>query len=623
MPSPFRTRAGAALSALLGPVPLSRSQALGASERLSAVTSLLSSLEHLTHRRHRRPGGLNDWSISRESYAGQSRPVRRLLDLVAAERVNTALHAGRVAASAALLLPGHGRWRGAANLFLGVSGALLYPVHRYGTDGSDQAAGLVQTATGLARLSTTPQVQDALLWYVAIQSNLSYLVSGWVKLLGPDWRSGSALSGVMRTRTYGNRHVWLLTRRFPRSARLVAHGVLALECLFPVLYLKGGRLTRPVLGSALAFHVVNGFVMGLGRFIPSFAAMHPVVAYTSTPRSHPAVAGRDDRLLGSLALLAGAAAVGAASVAVSRRLRVTDSAQGGWTVPTRHGNELSPMSTVSAGGAGPVVVFEHGLGAFPAHFGWYTRALNAAGVEWLACARAGYGPSRRLAAEPYTLEESVGDLADLVAAAVPEGRQVVLAGHSLGGEIARRAAVRLGERVHAVVYLDSSHPGQLNRSGQQDKNSGMIDETVGALMVSLRLGLGVLMQTPEWIKNLPAPLRGRAMAEYADPRLWTAARREWRAAERDFRAFDGALDPLDTHALVLSAQHTVDRDPEHLLMHQDLAAAHAPERVVRTVVVEGADHDGILTSPEHAAPAIRHLLDFLAEIGSPATVEAR
>src|SRR5699024_11093953 len=116
-----------------------------------------------------------DWKTMRGASITASRPTRAMLDFVGQERTTTALHIARVAASAGLMVPGHGRWRGAANVVLGVSNALLYPRHRLGTDGSDQVTSLVQPAVGLARLSRTPQVQDALLWYVALQGNLSYL----------------------------------------------------------------------------------------------------------------------------------------------------------------------------------------------------------------------------------------------------------------------------------------------------------------------------------------------------------------------------------------------------------------------------------------------------------------
>ncbi|MEV1012065.1 alpha/beta fold hydrolase [Streptomyces sp. NPDC049881] len=603
------------LSALLGPIPLTRTQALGASERLAAVTSLVSSLEHLANRRHTRPGGLNHWAIAREAYAARSRPLRKALDITAHPWTTRALHGGRIAASAALLLPGNSRLRGAANLFLGVSGAMLYPTHRYGTDGSDQASGLVQTATGLARLSSSPQTQDALLWYVAAQSTLSYAVSGWVKLLGSDWRDGSALGGVMRTRTYGERHAWQLTQRYPKQARALAHGVLALECLFPLVYVKGGTLTRPLLASAASFHVANGFVMGLGRFVTSFTAMHPAVAYTAASRSHPAVAGRDDRLLAVTGALAAGGAATAAALAVARRLRAADPRAGAGTVTTRHGNELVFDGVVRSDSTGPVLVYVHGLAATPGHFGWYVRAAREEnGHDWLLYSRAGYGPSRRTTRRAYTLRESADDLADLVASAVPPGRRVVLVGHSLGGEIARRAAGQLGDRLQAVVYLDSSHPAELNRSHQQGQTADHVGSALQAFTVSLRAGLGALLSRPDWLDNLPAAWRRRTMAEYADARLWRAALREWRSAEVEFRGHEGALRPVDAHALVVSAQHTVDRDPEQLLMHGEIADAHrAPGRVVRTTVIEGADHDGLLTDPRLAGEALRHLKDFLAE----------
>ncbi|MYV89971.1 thioesterase, partial [Streptomyces sp. SID1034] len=164
-------------SVALGPVPVSRDRALGLSERLAAVTTLTSSLEYLAQRKEIRQGGLNDWNIVKDVQAESTPLVRRLLDAVSGRRTTTALHVSRATVAAGMLLPGNSRLRGAGSLFLGASSALLYPRHRYGTDGSDQVAILVQSATGAARLARAPQAKDALLWYVALQANLSYLVS--------------------------------------------------------------------------------------------------------------------------------------------------------------------------------------------------------------------------------------------------------------------------------------------------------------------------------------------------------------------------------------------------------------------------------------------------------------
>ncbi|MET9760096.1 alpha/beta fold hydrolase [Streptomyces sp. NPDC006372] len=536
-----------------------------------------------------------------------------------------ALHTARAVVSVGMLLPGSSRWRGAGNLFLGATTAALYPRHRYGTDGSDQVSVLVQTATGMARLSTRPQTQDALLWYVALQANASYLVSGWVKLLGTAWKDATALGGVMRTRTYGHRPTYELTQRYPRAAKYLTHGVLALECLFPVAYLAGGRLARPVIASAGTFHLANGLVMGLGRFVTAFTSMHPMVAYTSTPKAHPSVADRDDRLLQAGAVLLTVAASVAGLVAVQRRMRTLEGWPHSRRLTTRHGNELQYEMSEGDDESLPVLVFAAGLASTSEHFGWITEkvALDS-GYGLLTYARAGYAGSRRRSTSLYHLGESVDDLADLVRGAVPEGRKVVLVGHSLGGELARRASEHLGDRLHSIIYLDSSHPGELNRSNQQSEAAERLASGMNTLVRSLKAGLGILMARPDWLEALPANCRDRVFAQYTDSRLWEAGRREWAAVEKEFRAFDGKLPAIDSHALVVSAQQTVDRDPEQLLMHNEIAEAHRGRgNRVESVVLEEADHDSLLTSARFGTEAGRRIIAFLDGAEADATVQVR
>lgn len=603
-------------SMFLGPAAVSRDQALAASERLSATTSLVSSLEYLAQRRQVRKGGLNDWRILRGVKVKSAPATRKFFDVVGDEKVTMTLHAARAAASAGLLLPGKGRWRGAASLFLGLSNVALYARHRMGTDGSDQVTTLVQTANGAARLSRSPEVQDALMWYVAVQSNLSYVVSGWVKLLGHTWRDGSALGGIMRTRTYGHEGVWKLTQKYPVPTRYLAHGVLALECLFPLAYARRGAFAKPVIGSAAAFHVANGFAMGLGRFVGSFTSMHPMVAYTSTPRDHPAVAGRDDRALAALLAVGTCLVGGTAALAALRRARALDPPPGSRTVVTRHGNELRYNSRVTGGRSTPVLVFCAGLAATSEHFSWITDKLVTDNpCDLVFYSRAGYGPSRRRAEGEYTFQESVDDLVDLIEHAVPAHRSVILVGHSLGGELCRRAAGELGTRLHGVAYLDSSHPAELQRSQKQHEAAEQLSRSLSEAVISLRLGLGALLSEPDWLRNLPASYRTRLMAQYGDSRLWTAGRREWQAVEREFRAFAGPLPAIDVPALVISAQRTVDGDPEHLLMHKELADIHRDGgHLVRTVVLEGADHDSMLTQAAHGTRVCELITEFFTDV---------
>ncbi|MFF8842428.1 alpha/beta fold hydrolase [Streptomyces sp. NPDC015127] len=603
-------------AAVFGPVPLSRDRALGLSERLAAVTTLTSSLEYLSQRKEIRKGGLNDWDIVKDVQAESTPLVRRLLNTVSGPRTTTALHVARAVVSAGMLLPGNSRRRGAGSLFLGATSALLYPRHRYGTDGSDQVTILVQTATGAARMVPSPEAKDALLWYVALQANLSYLISGWVKLLGEPWRDASALGGVMRTRTYGHQGMFRWTQDHPRTARYLTHGVLALECLFPLAYAGGGRLARPVIASAAAFHLANGYFMGLGRFVTAFTAMHPMVAYTSAPRSHPAVAGRDDRALpAALTLLAGAAVI-AAGTAVQRRLRTTEGWHTSRVLTSRHDNELQYEVLSHGDGERPVMVFAAGMVSTSEHFSWITERL-AKETEYgvITYARAGYAGSRRGSTARFGLRESADDLVDLVGGAVAPHRKVVLVGHSLGGEIARRAARQLGDRLHGIVYLDSSHPDELNRSKQQSDTAERLRGSLTQMTWFLRLGTGVLMARPDWIEALPVAYRKKAFAQYADARMWEAGRREWDAVEADFRSFSGELETIEgAHGLVVSAQQTVDRDPDQLLMHKELAEAHRGGRT-DMLVVEGAGHDTVLTQSRFAHRVADRITAFFDDLG--------
>lgn len=600
-------------SAFFSPIPISRDRALGISERLVAATTLASSLEYLHQRRQLEKGGLNDWEVMREAEADNNPLLRKVLDVASGRRTTMAIHTARVAVSVGMMLPGNSRWRGAGNLFLSGTSALLYPRHRYGTDGSDQVALLVQSATGLARFSRTPQTTDALLWYVAIQANLSYAASGWVKLLGDKWRNGEALPGVMRTRTYGFEKVYQLTKKYPRTSKYLQHSVLAMECLFPLAYLGGGRLVRPFIGAAASFHVANGFVMGLGRFMTAFPAMHPFVAYTSAPKSHPAVADRDDRLVkATLAVLAGLVTY-SWFLAVQKRIKATEGWPTSRTITTRHGNELQFESGGNPDGDSPIVIFASGLASTSEHFSWLSeKIVTETDCGLIVYARAGYAGSNRKCAAEYTLQESVDDLVDLVRSVTSENRKAVLIGHSLGGELIRRSASQLEDSLAGIVYLDPSHPAELQRSEQQSLGANNLTGSLKTATWALRLGTGILMSRPRWLSSLPTVYREKIFAQYSDAKMWSAALREWQEVERDFRAFEGDVDPIPVPAILLAAQQTVDQDPEQLLMYNELTRTHSRAGASgELTVLEGADHDSILTNARFAHQAAAQIISFL------------
>lgn len=153
------------------------------------------------------------------------------------------------------------RWRGAFNggsdfmTLVGLTGLLI--------------------AHGVGALTDPELGWRAGLWYVALQSVTSYFVSGWVKLLRPEWRNGSALPAFLDSGVYGPLPERSVFRR-PAVARAVSWGFTVWEGCFP-LALLDVRLAMGLCASAVVFHFLVFWYFGLNRFFWSWLATFPAV----------------------------------------------------------------------------------------------------------------------------------------------------------------------------------------------------------------------------------------------------------------------------------------------------------------------------------------------------------
>jgi len=240
------------------------------------------------------------------------------------------------------------------------------------------------------------------------------------------------------------------------------------------------------------------------------------------------------------------------------------------------------------------------------HWEWITQGLSVR-FPTLTYQRAGYGRSRCGAAEPFRLDTAVRDLIELIDLRTGE-RPVVVVGHSLGGYLALRAAGRLPARVAGVGLIDSSHPGELQRSPRQADGAEILASRLALTSASLRLGLGSLLARPGWVDELPESVRRLALAQYRDARMWMAGLREWRAVQAEFQAFDGVLPRIDAPLLVLTAAITAQFDPVHGELQAELAKS-APR--AEHHVVDGADHNSIIMRRSHAARVTELITAFV------------
>lgn len=595
-------------------------------ERLSAITYVVGSVEYLARPGDRRRGGFNDWDVARRTLHARLPRTARVFDVIARREMTTALHLARIGAALSLFGRGRVRDRALADALLALSSLGLHTRHHNGTDGTDQVIFVSTLCSALARsVQRRPDLVDAVLWTVALQTTMAYGLSGWAKLAGPSWRSGSALAGVTRTRTYGDPRVWEMLASRPRTARLLGYAVLTMECLFPVVYAGGGRLVPAWLYAIGLFHLVNARVMGLGRFVTAFSSLHASVRYTSDARRRAVVGGdaepsRDDTLPQVTGVLTAGALVGGLVAQARRRRRVLAGRAGEQRLRTAAGNELVLRRRGDQRGEGPVVVFEHGLLCTADFWHWSATAL-AERCEAVTYSRAGYGASRyarerralRSRAD-WSLDEAVADLVDLVVHVGGGRRPVILAGHSVGGWIALRAAQRTPALVQGVALVDSSHPMEIQRSSRQAKGQEAITQNLVLMGPSLGLGLGPLLEPPDWLGLLPEAERGPLMDQYRDGRLWRSGLREWRAVSSDFEAFrEGDLPQLGCPVLAITAGYTAALDPIQEELHGELAALGTSGR---HVVIPKIDHERILFQRQAAESVAGYIAELAAQLDS-------
>jgi hypothetical protein len=158
------------------------------------------------------------------------------------------------------------RWRGAFNggsdfmTLVGLTGLLLAKV--------------------LGLFTDTASAWHAALWYVAVQSLSSYFVSGWVKLMRTEWRSGRALTVFLDNGVYGPLPANSIYRQ-PRLAMLCSWGFTLWEGLFP-LALLDVRLAVMFCAIAAVFHFLVFWFFGLNRFFWAWLSTFPAILYCAS-----------------------------------------------------------------------------------------------------------------------------------------------------------------------------------------------------------------------------------------------------------------------------------------------------------------------------------------------------
>ena len=140
--------------------------------------------------------------------------------------------------------------------------------------GSDRMSILMLFCLCLTHMLPDQALRDLAFGYLAIQVMLSYLISGWVKLINPHWRLGRALQDVFLFSAYPVSESLRAFADRPRLLFVMSWAVISLELIFPLTLLHPYMLITALCLTAL-FHLANACLFGLNRFFWIWLAAYP------------------------------------------------------------------------------------------------------------------------------------------------------------------------------------------------------------------------------------------------------------------------------------------------------------------------------------------------------------
>lgn len=244
---------------------------------IGSVGVIVSSLEFLAMGREFSPGGLFDWTVTRQGY---STSALRILDRFFGHPAFWYWLAVRLIAACALVTGQITGWANTALLllitFISMAVNIRIP---FGLEGAEQMTVIVFSILGLASFFPgDANVQKACMWFLTCQCCLAYITAGIAKYRTAGWREGVFLSAILKTRSYGQPWLARLAAR-PNYARVLSAGIIGFQCLFVIVLFSAKSVVLPLLIAGVLFHAFNAYAMGLNIFFWAFLATYPAIWY--------------------------------------------------------------------------------------------------------------------------------------------------------------------------------------------------------------------------------------------------------------------------------------------------------------------------------------------------------
>jgi hypothetical protein len=206
------------------------------------------------------------------------KPLKALVQAAFSHRAATVAHSVQLGIAWLLFLPLDMRLYSLILLVLFLIQVHAFSQSNYGHDGSDQMLLLVSGALALAYAFHLKGSSAWIgLWFIVVQSLLSYASSGVSKLISEVWRSGRSLALIFDTAAYGAPQVSKWLSKAPALAFFGSWSVIILECCMPFVLVVPRAVMVVMLSVACSFHLGCAVTMGLNCFFWAFVSTFPML----------------------------------------------------------------------------------------------------------------------------------------------------------------------------------------------------------------------------------------------------------------------------------------------------------------------------------------------------------
>jgi hypothetical protein len=241
---------------------------------------LISTLQALWNWRLFRPDGLMSWELLKTQPQFAKYLPSSLLDgLYAFPNFLYVVALQAIAALLLLVFPRHDILRPAALTVTMLVFLLDHLRNRaQAMLGADGMYFLVFGALALREIAPeNPLTTQGCLWFIALQSCLSYTANGMLKLPSPHWRQGKVLWRLAHHPIYGNATLVHILRAYPALGKWLGWSAIGCELTFPCVLVVGYPGCWLFVGWGLLFHMSIAVMMGLNTFLFAWVATYPAI----------------------------------------------------------------------------------------------------------------------------------------------------------------------------------------------------------------------------------------------------------------------------------------------------------------------------------------------------------